>query len=61
MRLQREIEQFLIDRAETIKQWKAFSKDPENNEKPDGNRPPEVRNFNVRNTELQFPFETHQN
>lgn len=36
IRIQREIEEFLIHRAEEIEQWKLFSKDPKKNAKPTG-------------------------
>lgn len=47
IRIQREIESFLRNHADAIEQWKAFTKDPKNNEKPFGMRVPTVRNFTV--------------
>lgn len=45
--IQREIEQFLLNRADDIAQWHAFHKDPSNNQQPTCSRPPTVRNFTV--------------
>lgn len=45
--IQPAIEEFLIHRAGDIEQWKALSKDLKTNEKPNGMRPPTVRNFSV--------------
>ena len=45
--IQREIESFLLERGDEIEQWQRFTKDPKNNEKPLGRRPPTVTNFTV--------------
>lgn len=47
MKIQRYIEEFLINHADEFKQWCAFNKDRKNNTKPTGIRPPTVRNFSV--------------
>lgn len=47
MKIQREIEEFLIQRADEIEQWELFTKEPTKHAKPIGMRPPTVRNFTV--------------
>lgn len=47
IRIQREVEQFLIDYRDQMEQWRVFNKDRKSNEKPDKPRPPTVRNFTV--------------
>lgn len=45
--IQRAIEAFLIDYAAQIEQWRAFNRNRKQREKPEGLRPPSVRNFSV--------------